>query len=352
MYKLKVERLKKDNLKFKYRGGIHIHSKNSDGTGDVDTITKAAKKAGLSWIIVTDHDNFDIDEGIFNDVYLIKGEEISPQKENHYLAIGINEKINSTSNPQIYINKVREQNGIGFAAHPDEQNERNNNYPPIRWNKLFIPDGVEIWNWFSTWGDNFNSKNIFRLIYSFLFKHNLVSQASPKTLAWWDELNSNSNNIIPAIGGIDAHALKIKDYILPVTVFSYDSMLKTINNIIYLNEELSKDFQTAKQQIFIAIKNANNLIVNKYISENIPTIKVTNKTQCAYIGETIKLDAETFLNIETSQKSIIKIILNGQELYKIFAKKCELLLTKIGKYRIEIFVKGRAFAYSNPIVVI
>ena len=344
--------MKDNKQKFKYRGGIHIHSENSDGTGNTDQITKSAKKAGLSWIIITDHDNFDINEGIFNGIYLIKGEEISPETENHYIALDIKNKINSGNNPQLYIDEVHAQGGIGFAAHPDEKDERNNNYPPIKWNKTYIPDGVEIWNWFSSWGDNLDSKNIFKLAYSFLFKHNLVSKASEKTLSWWDELNNNSEKIVPAIGGIDAHALKIKDYILPVTVFSYDSMLKTINNIIYLENELATDFATAKKQILTAIRNANNLILNQHISKEIPKIEITNKNQTATIGETLELDNETFLNVELTQKATIKVMLNGRELCKFFEKKCKLLLKEIGKYRIEIFIKNKAFAYSNPIVVI
>ena len=164
--------MKNDNLKkFKYKGVIHIHSLNSDGSGDIETISKAAKKAGLSWIIITDHNFFDTKEGLYNGVYVIKGEEISPKKENHYIALGINKQIEPNENPQVYINEVRKQNGIGFAAHPDEYQKRKNNYPPITWNKNFMPDGVEIWNWFSCWGDKLNSKNIFTLAYSYLFKH-------------------------------------------------------------------------------------------------------------------------------------------------------------------------------------
>ena len=71
--------------KYNSIGAIHIHSVYSDGTGNIDLISKAAKKAGLDWIIVTDHNSFDIEEGIYNGVYVIKGEEISPKNENHYL---------------------------------------------------------------------------------------------------------------------------------------------------------------------------------------------------------------------------------------------------------------------------
>ena len=302
-----------DNFKnFKYKGAIHIHSLNSDGSGDIETISKAAKKAGLSWIIITDHNFFDTKEGLYNGVYVIKGEEISPKKENHYIALGINKQIEPNENPQVYINEVRKQNGIGFAAHPDEYQKRKNNYPPITWNKNFMPDGVEIWNWFSCWGDKLNSKNIFTLAYSYLFKHKLISKASQESLKWWDKLNSKTQTIVPAIGGVNI----------------------------------------AKEQILNAIKNGNNTIVNRHILNEIPNIEISNSLKSANSGDFLNLDKKTYLKVDVNKKALIKVILNGRELYECVAKKCNLLLTQIGKYRIEIHINNRGFAYSNPIVVI
>lgn len=337
--------------KFRYKGTIHIHSLNSDGSGDIETISKAAKKAGLSWVIITDHNYFDMEEGIYNNIYVLKGEEISPKKENHYLALGINKQIEPNNNPQVYIDEVREQGGIGFAAHPDEFTKRKNNYPPITWNKVYSPDGVEIWNWFSCWGDKLNSKNIFTLAFSYLFKHRLVSKAPQESLNWWDELNSKMQGVVPAIGGVDAHALKINKYIIPVTVFPYEVMFKTINNVICLSKPLSEDFKTAKEQILNAIRNGNNTVINRNVLNIIPNIEITNSLKTAHSGEVLNLDKKTYLNVEVNKKALIKVILNGRELYECFAKKCNLLLTEIGKYRVEILINNKGFAYSNPIVV-
>ena len=304
-----------NNLKkHQYKGAIHIHSLTSDGSGDIETISRAAQKAGLSWIIITDHNYFDLKEGIYNNVYVLKGEEISPKNKNHYLALGIKKQIEPNS-PQVYIDEVREQNGVGFAAHPDESSTRKNDYPPITWDKSFIPDGVEIWNWFSCWGDKLNSKNIFALAFSYLFKHFLVSKAPQKSLEWWDELNAKKQSVVPAIGGVDAHAFKMKKYIIPVTVFPYNVMFKTINNVISLNKPLSEDFKTAKEQILNAIKNGNNVVVNRNLSNAIPEINITNSLKTAHSGEFLNLDKKTYLNVSVNKKALIKVVLNGRELY-------------------------------------
>lgn len=115
---------------YQYRGAIHIHSTFSDGTGDILEIVSAAKKAGLSWIVVTDHNNLDIQEGIYSGIYVLKGEEISPPYDNHYLAFGIDEVVQPSENPEFYVQQVRNLGGFGFAAHPDESDVRKTKQSP------------------------------------------------------------------------------------------------------------------------------------------------------------------------------------------------------------------------------
>lgn len=338
--------------KYNSIGAIHIHSVYSDGTGNIDSISKAAKKAGLDWIIVTDHNSFEIQEGIYNGIYVIKGEEISPKNENHYLALGINKYIQPNANAKHNIEAVKLNGGFGFAAHPEESDCRRNSHQPIKWtNKNIIPDGVEIWNWFSEWADNLDDGNIFSLIYSYLFKNKLVKSANSNVLFWWDSLNNASEKIVPAIGGIDAHALKIKDYIIPVTIFPYESMFKTIVNVVTSDEEFKTDFFARKEQILEALKSGRNLIINRAVSKEIPVIKISNQKQAVTSGESINLDNETLLNVQTKKKSSIKIFHNGKEIKSVISNGIKMLLSEVGKYRVEIKFGERGFAYSNPIMV-
>ena len=346
---------------FQYCGAIHIHSLFSDGTGDLKTIVKAAKKAGLDWIIVTDHNTIDIEEGIFDGVYVIRGEEVSPHSENHYLVFGTNEVIEPCDNPQIYVDKVRELGGFGFAAHPDEgiTVDKNGNCVPrknsnhcIPWtNKNVKPDGVEIWNWFSNWADSYDDTSLLTKAYSFFFKHKIVKNPSPLTLGWWDSLNNERENIVPALGGVDAHALLIKDYFIPLYIFPYSTCFKTINNIINLKEPLSEDFNEAKKQILSAVINGNNIIINKRILKDIPEFSISDGSNIAYCGESINVDENTILKIKLNKKIDIKILLNGKEIFETQDKICTIQIKEKGKYRAEFFYKGRGFAYTNPIVV-
>ena len=344
-----------------YKGAVHIHTNCSDGTGNIKTVVKAAKSAGLDWIIITDHNYYDTDEGIFDGIYVIKGEEVSPHDNNHYLIFGINNTIEPSDNPQNYINMTREQGGFGFAAHPDEGtvtddsgniHPRKNSYHCIPWtDKNIKPDGVEIWNWFSNWADNYDDSNLYTIAYSYIQKHKIVTNPSKITMDWWDKLNQESEKIVPAIGGVDAHALKIYKYIIPVTVFPYTTCLKTINNVICLSEELSKNFEDAKQQILNAIKNGNNIIVNRHICNELPNIYVTNAQNTYYCGTELELSNECYLHFDADKVFDVCLVYNGNELKKYSSDKFNYHITKSGKYRLEVSYKRKGFLYTNPFYI-
>lgn len=341
-----------------YKGAIHIHTKLSDGTGNLKTVIKAAKKAGLDWIIITDHNYYDTDEGIFDGLYVIKGEEISPKEHNHYLAFNINEKILPNDNPQIYVDEVRKQGGFGFAAHPDEGNyvddngalhPRKNSHHCINWtDKNIKPDGVEIWNWFSNWADNFDDKNLYNLAYSYIHKHRIVTNPARNTLDWWDKLNNEAVNIIPAIGGVDAHALKRYRYLIPVTIFPYETCFNTITNFINLPQVLSKDYTEAKEQILNAIKCGHNTIINRHIYSKLPNIYITNSKGKYYCGEDIELDDNSYLHFEANETFNICLIYNGKKLKEYTNNSFIHQISKSGKYRLEVSYKDKGFLYTNP----
>lgn len=344
-----------NNKVFTYPGAIHIHSLFSDGSGDVYEISKAAQKAGLSWIIITDHNNFEIPEGVFNDVCVIKGEEISPKGFNHYLAFGIHSIINPSDNPQLYIDEVRRQGGFGIIAHPDEASSRKNKHKPIKWiDKSICGDGIEIWNWFSDWANNYDDSNIFKIAYSYLFRHKLITGPYAETLTWWDKLNNESAYIVPAIGGVDAHALKISKYILPVTVFPYESMFKTVSNILTLTSALPDEFEAKKEVILNAIKNGNNIIINRKFSNknSFPSITIVNQHTSALCGQNIQKDNDTFLEVVLPFIGNIRVILNGVIIYKDKSANLRYRLEHPGKYRVEIFRDENPWTFSNPISVI
>ncbi|EKE02962.1 MAG: PHP protein [uncultured bacterium] len=337
-----------------YAGALHIHSTYSDGTGSIEDIAIAAKKAGLSWIVVTDHDDLSglSKEGWYEGVAVLVGQEISPGDSNHYLALNINQAIKDELNPLSFINQVKTQAGIGFIAHPDESLFRKNNYKPLRWQDWSIQgfDGIEIWNHLSDWVDNYDPKNP---LHCFFNRNKILTGPTSNVLKWWDTLNNSSTNIVPAIGGLDVHAMKHNFLGMNFQVFPYYDSFRSVINYLHLDKELSRDFNEAKQQIYRALKQGKSTIINRVwnIKSEQFSFLIENQTACAVPGFSINYDQGTNAIIKVSRKAKIRLIRNGQLVSELNGKKLVHTDMQEGKYRVEVYYKDCPWIFSNPILV-
>lgn len=364
---------------FLYPGAIHIHSIHSDGTGTVHEIARAAKKAGLSWIIITDHNNIDGKEGIYDGVCVIVGEEISPEMENHYIALDIDTPISPDLRVKEYIKEVKDQGGFGFIVHPDGEDCRKNNFMCLPWRDWKIKNfgGLEIWNYMSDWIDYYDETSILKIIYSYLFRNNILSGPTKRTLSWWDDLNNQNwqnQQIIPAIGGLDTHAFRIKRGFVTIKIFPYKSAFGTVTNFLYFDNPMPMDFDDCKNSILDAVKTGKNIIVNRkwgfgeilafllfptrfrtgknrWDNYKVPIFFIQNKHEKAYSGGSIKFDSSSKIFVELSLKANIKIVYNGKVILNAEAKSIELDILNKGKYRVEVYYKKRPWIFSNPIIV-
>lgn len=343
-------------MKHLYPGALHIHTLYSDGTGTIKEITAAAKKAGLKWIIITDHNNLtglkNNEEGWYDGVAVLIGEEISPDDSDHYLALGIKEEINPDIGYENYIAEVNRQGGIGFIAHPDESENRKNDLRPLRWTNWDVKNytGIEIWNYLSDLVDNYDTK---KAVSWYFNRNKMLSGPTINTLAWWDKVN-NIDKIVPAVAGVDVHALNYNFKGVNLKIFPYLSSLKTVSNIIFTDEQLSEDFRKAKKQILYALKKGNNIIENRIWDKKdvYPEFYIKNSTGKAFSGETIKLDTNTRAVINISKKAKIRLIHNGEVLSETISTSLVVESLKPGKYRLEAYFKDRPWIFSNPVWVI
>ncbi|MDD3013875.1 MAG: CehA/McbA family metallohydrolase [Candidatus Gastranaerophilales bacterium] len=342
-------------MKYIYPGATHIHTKYSDGTGSIKEIVSAAKKAGLKWIIITDHNNLsglkNNDEGWHDGVAVIVGEEISPEHSDHYLAFGIKEEISPDIGPENYIKQVNEQGGLGFIAHPDESLTRKNHHPPLRWTDWEMTGftGIEIWNHLSDLVDNYDPK---KALFWYFGRNQMLSGPTSKVLYWWDSLNNETDKIIPAIGGVDVHALDYGHCGINLKIFPYSESLKTVSNVLYHDNELSEDFSEAKLQILNALKYGNNIVVNRILDKSYPRFYIENSQKKAYSGESINLDDSTRAVIEISRKAKIRLVYNGTVIIENDGNKLVFDNLKPGKYRVEVYFKNRPWIFANPICVV
>jgi hypothetical protein len=130
-------------------GIIHIHSSRSDGSSTPDEIAAAAARAGLKFLVFTDHGDATRKPEIpsyRSGVLCIDGVEISTTG-GHYIAIDMPAAPYPLGGePRDVVDDVHRLGGFGIVAHPDSPKEQ------LRWKDSGAPfDGIEAVNLDTGW---------------------------------------------------------------------------------------------------------------------------------------------------------------------------------------------------------
>jgi len=130
-------------------GIAHVHSDRSDGRGTPDEIAAAAARAGLKFVVFTDHGDATRkpDRPVYRaGVLCLDGVEISTTG-GHYLAIDMPAAPYPLGGEaRDVVDDVKRLGGIGVVAHPDSPK------PELRWREWSAPfDGIEFINLDTGW---------------------------------------------------------------------------------------------------------------------------------------------------------------------------------------------------------
>ena len=117
-------------------GILHIHSTRSDGRGTPDEVAAAAARAGISFIVFTDHGDATRtpDPPTYRSgVLCLDGVEISTTG-GHYVVLDMPAApYPLAGEPRDVVEDVRRLGGFGIAAHPDSPK------PELRWSDWDAP---------------------------------------------------------------------------------------------------------------------------------------------------------------------------------------------------------------------
>jgi hypothetical protein len=130
-------------------GAIHVHTNRSDGLSGPDEIAAAAARAGLKFVVFTDHGDATrrLDPPAYRSgVLALDGVEISTNG-GHYIALDMPPSPYPLGgDARDVVEDVRRLGGLGIAAHPDSPK------PQLRWRAWTAPfDGMEVLNLDSGW---------------------------------------------------------------------------------------------------------------------------------------------------------------------------------------------------------
>ena len=196
-------------------GVVHIHTNRSDGLSAPDEIAAAAARAGLKFLVFSDHgdatrppDRPQYRSGVL----CLDGVEISTNG-GHYVAIDMPASPYPLGGEaRDVVEDVRRLGGFGIAAHPDSPK------PQLRWTEWSAPiDGIELLNpdtgW-RLWAQQASSgsgrwaarRRLVSALIDYPFRPVAVMTSlirQTEALAHWNAL---THRRIVAIAGLDAHA--------------------------------------------------------------------------------------------------------------------------------------------------
>ena len=186
-------------------GAVHIHTVASDGSGTVNQVMAAARKANLSFMAITDH-NVAVSQATLAedapDFPIVAGEELSTTN-GHFVTLGIPPgwRKPETDDAETLLAAAHAAGGFNILAHPFS-----NRIPWTDW-KTADFDGMEIWNEDENWRrDSVFALAAGLLLYTVNDQLAMVRLArTPEpNFAKWDQLLATR----PVVGmcGSDAHA--------------------------------------------------------------------------------------------------------------------------------------------------
>jgi len=100
------------------RGAFHVHSTLSDGQGTPSEIARAAKDAGLQFVVMTDHNLRTLPKSSFEQgVLIISGVELSTH-QGHLVVIGASRGLDRPDRDPDPVRHAQQLGGLTILAHP------------------------------------------------------------------------------------------------------------------------------------------------------------------------------------------------------------------------------------------
>ena len=192
-------------LQMPVRGAMHIHTRRSDGAGTVDDVAAAAGRAGLQFVITTDHGDGTRAPDVpsyRSGVLCIDAVEISTNG-GHLLALGLGATPYPLGGePRDVVEDVTRMGGLSLVAHPVSTK------PELNWTDWTAPFvGLEWLNGDTEWRDE-KPMQLARALLSYPFRKPealaLLLDRSDATMRQWDALTRVRR--VVAVAGGDAHA--------------------------------------------------------------------------------------------------------------------------------------------------
>ncbi|GAO02374.1 PHP domain-containing protein [Anaeromyxobacter sp. PSR-1] len=100
------------------RGAWHVHTTASDGRGTLDEVARAARAAGLRFVVVSDHDVLAPAEPRYQDGVLLVPATEASTRQGHVVALGVSRALTRAERDGDALAAIRALGGQAVIAHP------------------------------------------------------------------------------------------------------------------------------------------------------------------------------------------------------------------------------------------
>lgn len=340
-------------------GAIHIHTVFSDGSGQYHEVVRAASELGLDYLLFSDHHTLEPKrqnlEGFHDGILVGIGYEINDQdNHNHLLAFDVTREVENGVPPIEYTRRVVEAGGWAVVAHPDERRHKLRDFPPYPWTAWESEDfqAIEIWNQMSEWMERLTRWN---KLWLSLNPRRSVLSPTRWILEKWDQLNLKRR--VVGIGGVDAHAHHYQLWRnVNVEIFPYKVQFRSVRTHVLLETAAEKEpHEVALKRIYGALRAGRAFVSNRYVGEARGFrfwAEDSESGEKHNMGDRLKRVGNLVFRLSLPRDADSAVILkDNRPVWKYQRNASPYRNSEPGVYRVEVQRRGRAFIYSNPIVV-
>jgi hypothetical protein len=349
------------------RGAFHVHTDRSDGTGSVEDVAAAAARAGLSFVVLTDHGDATrepLDPEYHSGVLVIDAVEISTVG-GHVVALDLPVSgYPLGGEPRDVVEDIARGGGFAIAAHPESAKTE------LRWTEWTAPfGGLEWLNGDSEWRDE-EWPTLARALFTYPWRATATLAAlldrPENLLRRWDVLTGRRR--VVAVAAADAHARvglrslgEPYDSYQTSTAFrvpSYEQMFRAFS-IALPGVALTADAAADAKAVTGAIRAGHAYsVVNGLGSPGILSFTGASNQGSAIMGDVLA-DANVTLRVGSNAPADARIDLlwNGEVIASAQGSELEHMPAAPGAYRVELFLPGVGgspavpWMLSNPIYV-
>jgi hypothetical protein len=332
-----------------YVGAIHIHTFYSDGGGTLRDVTAAARRAGLDFVVATDHDSLrarrDGWQGWHDGVLLVIGMEITCRDRCHVVALGGGDDIAGLLWRPLprAIEHLRRQGTAAFIAHAHPAYMRG---APLKGRGLSTWDaadftGVELWSFMHDICDGLTP---WRLPWFLFTWRRCVRGPHPAVLAEWDRVTQVRR--FAAVGALDNHAVPLLVWRKPF--LSYEDSFRTVRTHVF-TEELTGTAEDAARVIEALCEGRAFLALDMLADSRGFRFEAEMAGRRLGMGDERPWVGPAVLRAQSPAPAGLTLRCDGRPVAEITGTHLEFRADGPGVYRVEARYGGKPWVYTNPI---